>query len=477
MRLRESTQPFRLPLAVNFTALSHQLSTGVPPGRCDEESVRRLWWASLATLQEDLLLKESIPLQGVWLASPLPALYEPALLQHLSGWVWIPAGLQGVLPQTQPLLPIIGGPAPGEVPPAHCQRLPLRPEDGKDPLLVLITPRLQVAMLLDGPPLARRLVVRFEADVITAALEGLDRRLGQDDPASARKLRQRLHALGPLHNDPALGLRFWPLLAERLAAMAPSVTLQPVQPLSSSAPGAGAEDVAAELALLEALTHEVRTPLATIRTLIRSLLRRSDLPSVVRQRLDQIDGECSEQIDRFGLIFLAAELQRQPGRGQPLEASALARTDLSQLLQHMEGLWQRQLSRRDLKLTLSIPEELPPVLSDPVRLETMLGGLMDRFSRSLPAGSHVRLRLRPAGQRLKLQLSSDAPGKNGPSAPLEAHKESARVGPVLSWNPVTGSLNLSRQATQLLFHRLGGRFTERGASSLTVFFPLAERPG
>jgi signal transduction histidine kinase len=308
-------------------------------------------------------------------------------------------------------------------------------------------------------------------------LEGLDQRLSTDDPAAAAQLRTCLQALGPLHNDPGLGLRFWPLLAERLSAMAPSVTLQPVEPLASPESGATTGEVAAELALLEALTHEVRTPLATIRTLIRSLLRRSDLPSVVRQRLEQIDGECSEQIDRFGLIFLAAELQRHPGRGQPLEASQLARTDLSQLLRHLEGIWQRQLHRRDLRLTLSITEDLPPVLSDPARLETMLGGLMDRFSRSLPAGSHVRLRLRPAGQRLKLQLSSDDPGHRSAIPARKGPIESARVGPVLSWDPTTGSLNLSRQATQLLFHRLGGRFTERGGSSLTVFFPLAERTG
>ena len=465
---------------MNFVTLSQQLSGGVPPGRCDEDSVRRLWWASLATLQEDLLLKQPAPTKGVWLASPLPALYEPALLEHLSGWVWIPAGLPEVL--SQPLLPVVGGKRPGPSstglgPTGRFQRLPLRQEDGNDPLLVLITPRLQVVMFLDGPPQARRLVVRFEAAMITLALQGLDQRLSQDDPKAALKLRQLLKALGPLHNDPALGLRFWPLLSERLAAMAPSVTLQPVAPSVSPRSAATSSEVAAELALLEALTHEVRTPLATIRTLIRSLLRRSDLPPVVRQRLEQIDGECSEQIDRFGLIFLAAELQRQPGRGQPLEASELARTDLSQLLRHLEGIWQRQLHRRDLKLTLSIAEDLPPVLSDPVRLETMLGGLMDRFSRSLPAGSHVRLRLRPAGQRLKLQLSSDVPQRSPAASPQEPQIEGARVGPVLSWNPTTGSLNLSRQATQLLFHRLGGRFTERGGTSLTVFFPLAERVG
>ncbi|MFI0403831.1 MAG: sensor histidine kinase, partial [Cyanobium sp.] len=140
---------------MNFVTLSQQLSSGVPPGRCDEDSVRRLWWASLATLQEDLLLKASAPIKGVWLAAPLPALYEPALLEHLVGWVWIPEGLpEGI---SQPLLPVVGGKRPGPgstslVPAGRFQRLPLRQEDGNDPLLVLITPRLQVVMFLDGTP-------------------------------------------------------------------------------------------------------------------------------------------------------------------------------------------------------------------------------------------------------------------------------------------------------------------------------------
>jgi hypothetical protein len=54
----------------------------------------------------------------------------------------------------------------------------------------------------------------------------------------------------------------------------------------------------------------------------------------------------------------------------------------------------------------------------------------------------------------------------------EPHPAKALVGPVLSWNPTTGSLQLSRQATQQLFEQLGGRLTERHGSGLTVFFPI-----
>jgi signal transduction histidine kinase len=456
--------------------LRRLLGQDVPPGHGDEDGVRRQWWAALATLQEDLLTTSASP-QGVWLASPLPALYEPALLQRLQGWVWAPPDLSNLLQSSAPQLP--GGPAGaaktnGADALMGLRRLALLKNDGTDPLLIVITPRLQVGLALEGPPEGRRLLVRFDAAVLSSALKLLDRRLQQQSPADARQLRQALQALGSLDNDPGLALRFWPLLAQRLASMAPSVTLQPMlhprrrHQETATSP----EPKDEELALLEALTHEVRTPLATIRTLIRSLLRRSDLPTVVRQRLEQIDSECSEQIDRFGLIFLAAELQRQPGSGQPLAASDLARTDLSQLLHQLEELWQRQLQRRDLRLELTIAAELPPVLSDPSRLATMLGGLMDRFSRSLPSGRLVRLSLQPAGARLKLQLASDEPEAPAGGPSTAAVEGVERVGPVLSWNPATGSLQLSDQATRQLFHRLGGRLTERGGTSLTVFFPV-----
>lgn len=465
-------------MVVNLQGVRDLLAEGVPACGGDEDSVRRQWWAALATLQEDLL-QAADPEPGVWLAAPLPALYEPSLLRRFWGWVWAPHEIDRLLQPGIPQLPGSSSPASrsraaGDAvdPSGGYQRMVLGPDDGTDPVLVVITPGLQVGLAMEGPAGARRLLVRFDADVLTASLKLLDRRLQAEDPVAAQRLRSRLKQLGPLHNDPAMGTRFWPLLAQRLAGMAPSVTLQPLVELGGR--NRPSDSVVTELALLEALTHEVRTPLATIRTLIRSLLRRHELSPVVRQRLEQIDAECTEQIDRFGLIFLAAEQHRQSGGGQPLAETELARTDLSELLGQMEEFWRRQLERRGHSLHLEIAPDLPPVLSDPSRLETMLGGLMDRFSRSLPSGSEVSLSLMPAGSRLKLRISSFGPVSGERDAPSIARDTPApeRVGPVLSWNPCTGSLQLSRQATQRLFQRLGGHLTERGSTSLTVFFPV-----
>ena len=455
----------------SLEALRQLLASGVPPGHGDEDSVRRQWWAALACLQDEFLLPLQ-PRSGLWLASPLPALYEPDLLRHLQGWVWAPEELGSLL---QPAAPLLPGQAPTQASdkadaydPGRFSRLPLSPGDGTDPVLLVITPQLQIAMALHGPVDGRQLLVRTDPASLAAALALLDERLQRSAPEEGLRLRQALQALGSLESDSHLAASFWPRLAERLAAMAPSVTLQPlVHRRAGSDEGRGGSS--SELALLEALTHEVRTPLATIRTLIRSLLRRQDLTELVRQRLQQIDGECSEQIDRFGLIFYAAELQRQPAAPKP---QALARTDLAQLLQQLEPLWRHQLQRRGLELVLEIGAELSPVLSDPSRLETMLGGLMDRYSRRLPAGSTLVISLEPAGSRLRLRLGAAGASRFQAGFDNDLGSRQA-VGPVLSWNPETGSLQLSRQATARLFHSLGGRLTEGSGRGLTVFFPLA----
>ena len=433
--------------------LRQRLARDIRPGQCDEAGVRRLWWAALEVIQESLM--ERRVQAGLWMAAPLPALYEPDLLHRLNGWVWAPENLESL----SPLHAALPGSGRSSLKNAGFCRLPLESRDGDDPLLLVITPELQLALAINGKPGERQLLMRCDAESLSDALRMVGERIEASETALADQLRAQLTDLGPLRNDPDFDRCFWPHLAEKLTESAPSLTLQSFQD-----PADSQQTPAHELSLLEAMTHEVRTPLATIRTLIRSLLRRKDLPSVVANRLQQIDVECSEQIDRFGLIFQAAELQRKPSETQ------LARTDLGAILQTLEPGWREQLDRRGVTLQLGLDSDLPEVLSDARRLEPMLGGLIDRVSRGLPSGSRLLLQLQPAGARLKLQLqvrsqSSDA------AADDDAEKE--QVGTVLSWEPSTGSLQLSQDATRQLMASLGGRYQARRKRDLTVFFPVA----
>ena len=122
-------------------------------------------------------------------------------------------------------------------------------------------------------------------------------------------------------------------------------------------------------------------------------------------------------------------------------------------------------------MRLDIPKQLPQILSDSEKLELMLRGLIDKNTRGLKEGSTLILELRPAGQKLKLQLKVQKLDNNQ----KEMLKDNGSdIGPVLNWNPQTGSLQLSQNATQKLLASLGGHVTQRRDAGLTVFFPISD---
>ena len=450
---------------VTILDLQKRMAQGVPHATCSESAARRMWWAALDTLQSDILLPMNLT-RGLWLSSPLPALYEPKLLKKFQGWVWAPKDLlnltnpsMGMLPPSQSVSMDFHNDSSG------YERLSLLEEDGNDPLLIVITPEIQIALALEGKCHERKLLMRSDPETLSDLLTLLDNRLNRDNDAQAHNLRNALGEMGQLKTNDDLSKVFWPLLSQRLADIAPSLNIQTlpdneINDLKSRAKNS-------EISLLEALTHEIRTPLATIRTLIRSLLRKKDLPKVVEERLNQIDIECTEQIDRFGLIFNAVELERS----KP-EQNNLALTDLGKMLEILSPVWSNQLERKGLQLILDITPDLPKVLSDSEGLELMLTGLIDRNTRGLKTGGEITLKLRPAGQRLKLQILTQVATKNNLEVSDNISNED--IGPVLSWNPGTGNLQLSQAATQRLLKSLGGRLTNRRDSGITIFFPISE---
>ena len=450
---------------VTIQTLQKRMSQGVPAAACSESAVRRMWWAALDILQSDILLPMNLT-RGLWLSSPLPALYEPKLLNKFKGWVWAPKDLLnlanpsiGMLPPSQSIAMDIDNDS------SDYERLTLLEEDGHDPLLIVITPEIQIALALEGKYKERKLLMRSDPETLSDLLTLLDNRLNQENIQQANNLRNALGELGQLKTNDDLSKVFWPLLSQRLADIAPSLNIQTLPDNLINDQKSSSKN--SEISLLEALTHEIRTPLATIRTLIRSLLRKKDLPRVVEDRLNQIDIECTEQIDRFGLIFNAVELERS----QP-ERTNLALTDLGKMLTVLSPVWSNQLERKGLKLILDITPDLPKVLSDSEGLELMLTGLIDRNTRGLQTGGELTLKLRPAGQRLKLQILSKLAATNDSAVSDNISNE--EIGPVLSWNPSTGNLQLSQAATQRLLKSLGGRLTNRRDSGITIFFPISE---
>jgi signal transduction histidine kinase len=240
---------------------------------------------------------------------------------------------------------------------------------------------------------------------------------------------------------------------------------------SSSSKSFSEQSQPQDVELLQALAHEVRTPLTTIRTLTRLLLKRPKLDAEIRKRLEMIDRECSEQIDRFSLIFRAVELETSQTNLVPVR---LTPTSLATVISSCIPRWQKKASRRNITLDILLPQKMPSVVSDPTMLDQVLTGLIENFTCTLPLGGHMQVQVIPAGHQLKVQLQSqaDSTGK----LPVSGQPAMKSIGQLLMFQPETGNLSLNLSVTKNLFQALGGKLIVRHKPQqgevLTIFLPL-----
>ncbi|WP_288260169.1 sensor histidine kinase KdpD [uncultured Prochlorococcus sp.] len=429
----------------------------------DDETSRRMWWASLEVIQKDFLSK-NYKHGGIWVASPLPAFNDKKFLNQLHGWLWSPEGVPYFQNENAGFLPVNNSEKKKKdfnlV--SNYKVLNLCHEDGYEPFLMIITPNFQCVLSIVGEKDKKILLMKCDGESLKLSIELMHAKLNQENYEEGVKFRNAINNLGNLNINNQFEKLFWPTLSAKLANIAPNHNIQ------NSLKNDEKNVQLTEAKLLRAISHEVRTPLATIRILISSTLKKYKMDESMRNRLIQIDNECNEQIDRFGLIFNAAELVSN----EVPSLNNLAKINLAEIFKKLAPLWNKQLNRRGISLKIDIPNQLPQILSDSEKLELMLRGLIDKNTRGLKEGSKLILELRPAGQKLKLQLKVQKSESN--QKEILKKDNGSDIGPVLNWNPQTGSLQLSQNATQKLLASLGGHVTQRRDTGLTVFFPISD---
>ena len=311
----------------------------------------------------------------------------------------------------------------------------------------------------------------FEPDVAAEAWQVLRSRLVLANSPQFAQLEGLVSQFSPTVPDYRLVMQFSRQLLQHLPEQPPAST----RPLRLLVAGNGERHRAAasshlqsgklspEVELLQALTHEIRTPLTTIRTIARLLLRNPNLHPAMAHQLQAIDRECTEQIDRMELIFRAIELETAACQ----EAVQLVPMSFAQVLQAGLPRWKKQAERRNLELDVILPPSLPQVVSNPAMFDRVLAGLMEKFTCSLPMGGKIRLEVTTAGNQLKLQFHTQSAC---PANPLKS------LGHLLVFQPETGSLSLNLNVTKNLFQALGGKLIVRQRSQqeeiFTIFFPL-----
>ena len=448
---------------ITIKTIQNRLIKGFQTIFVDDDTSRRMWWASLEVIQKEFLA-HNYQQGGIWVASPLPALNDKKFFNQLRGWLWSPEGFPYFQKENAGFLPV-----------NHTVKikndfdfisnykvLNLSRKDGYEPFLMIITPNFQCILTIVGEKDKKTLLMKCDADSLKVAIELVHTKLNQENYDEGVEFRNSINNLGELNMNIQFEENFWPILSGKLAKLGPNQNIQNFVKVDKK------NEQITEAKLLSAISHEVRTPLATIRTLISSTLKKYNMDESMRNRLIQIDNECNEQIDRFGLIFNAAELVSN----EVTTLNNLAKINLSEIFNKLTPLWKKQLSRRGISLIINIPSQLPQILSDSEKLELMLRGLIDKNTRGLNEGSTLILELSPAGQKLKLQLKVKKLDSKRREIPKRDN--GSDLGPVLNWNPQTGSLQLSQNATQKLLASLGGHVTQRRDAGLTVFFPISE---
>ncbi len=458
------------------------------------------------------------PLMGGVLSGPFPVLPDRLMGQRLSNWLLVPEPLEQILSVARPLLPGQGKGHTG----AACD-LQMVPLNSGDPLLterfcLLLTRRFSLLLVLghdrQGQP---QFQFSFDPEVVGQGWQQLRDRIAASRPPLLPALDHLIDQFPPVVPDYRLVTRYSHLLMAQLrhGQLAPdhepqesaSVMLAlPARPTlaafqtdaspsfeprpsfkprvearakrnpknqAAAAPEPSPQD-SPDTELLKAMAHEIRTPLTTIRTLTRSLLKRKDTSEEAAKRLRQIDRECTQQIDRFSLIFRAVELETDR-TARP--RSPLSAISLNQLFDDAIPGWQQQASRRNLSLTVNVPPCLPMVNTDPAMLTQVLTGLIDRFTHSLPPYSHIALAVTLAGHQLKLQFQSLPPEGSETQPQVDPFSSPFKaLGQLLMFQPETGGLSLNLNATKNLFQALGGKLIVRqrpqAGEVLTVFLPL-----
>lgn len=498
------------------------VSAWLPWGQTQHQAEQE-WLAAIAALTTLLLGQhpEVNPIQcgpapplGVVLSGPLPVLPKQLLGHSLSQWLLVPEPLAQMVSSSQPLLP--GQGQPEEV--ALAADLTLVPISLSDPITqerfcLVLTKGFSLLLLLGEVDSGQlRFQFSFDPDRINQVWQQLRHRIEAVRPHLVAGVDQVVGWFPPQCPDYRLVTDYSHLMLQHLSGQTLSLSTQGLTPVAqtaqanpaqpepnqshwttlrpsvsqaykarrqSSSPPPEAHPPNTDTEFLKAMAHEIRTPLTTIRTLVRSLLKRQDLGDDVAKRLGSIDRECTQQIDRFNLIFTAVELETESS--YPIQ-SPLAAISLHQLFQQSIPLWQQQVNRRNLTLTVNIPPHLPRVASDPIMLNQVLTGLVERFTHSLPPYSHIQLTVSLAGHQLKLQFQSHPFDQHPCQQPGELDGLLASpfkaLGQLLIFQPETGGVSLNLKATKNLFQALGGKLIVRqrpqAGEVLTVFLPLQD---
>jgi len=164
-------------------------------------------------------------------------------------------------------------------------------------------------------------------------------------------------------------------------------------------------------ALIDSLTHELKTPLTAIRAAATTLVQSEEMDESLRLELAAIVDEESARLDR--LIGEAVEMAE-------IDADVV---EVRRVPQHPRALLEQAVeeSRKALagcRVAIAVDEAGDSAWFDPHLLGRVLRHLLENAARFTPPGGRILLGCRRVGGRLEFRVEDDGPGVDAVDLPF-----------------------------------------------------------
>ncbi|HEY6329937.1 MAG TPA: HAMP domain-containing sensor histidine kinase, partial [Blastocatellia bacterium] len=227
------------------------------------------------------------------------------------------------------------------------------------------------------------------------------------------------------------------------------------------------------------VSHEMRTPLTTIKTLTRVLQRGNVSEPDYHQFLATIAAECDRQID---LVLNLLDLSR-------IEAGTfnvtLGSVDVAAAVNACVAIERFNAEGRHHKLDVELPPVLPRVTADPAALRRVLCGLVQNAVKYTPEGGHITVAAAGNHNSVKIKVSDTGHGISDADLPHVFEKFYRGTIPAAGLNGSSGKdsetgeapgVGLGLYLARAIVEEIGGRIeveSEVGhGSAFTVSLPI-----
>jgi K+-sensing histidine kinase KdpD len=234
-------------------------------------------------------------------------------------------------------------------------------------------------------------------------------------------------------------------------------------------------------ALLDALTHNLRTPLTSIKAAVTALIGAdvwrpaSELSREGRKDLLQVIDEESDRLNRF-IEGLSTTDRAEPAL-PPIHLRAVDVADIVNA-----GLHRAETVTRDHLIVVKVDEQLPPVSVDPASMTEVIYIVLDNASKYAPPGSTITIEAAAEGAHVvRIRVCDEGPGI-APELRERVFEKFFRVPARESHDPNRGGIGLGLPIARRLVETQGGQIAidapraGRG-TEVVVALPIASEAG